>query len=64
MKVILGGECSYFILPTLANLSCSVWKADTVTLAIFLIQLELQPPLMETGKSGKERKQGMPVIIV
>jgi hypothetical protein len=46
----VAGRCSYFIISTLVDFSCFLWKAESITLAVFLLHLELLYLLLETGK--------------
>ncbi len=47
-----AGSTAISIVPTPADFSCSLWKAERVTIANFLLHLELHPPPLETGNSN------------
>jgi hypothetical protein len=46
------GQCCYFIIPTLADLSCTLRKAVSEALAVFLLNVELLLSTLKTGKSN------------
>jgi hypothetical protein len=55
---------SFFITAKLDASSCSLWNAGRRTIAIFLLQLGLSPPSLETIKSNKKQGKGEKLILI
>jgi hypothetical protein len=58
---ITGSEVltSYFIMPTLADFSCCIWKVERATLTVFLFCLDFEFHLWKLGRalySSKKEK--------
>jgi hypothetical protein len=58
-----GDKRTHFIIPTLADFSCSLWKAESVKLASILERHALHLRKPDRATDSTNRKQGKPAGI-